>query len=42
VPDSVAIDESLDLAKTLSTDDSSTYIHGVLGRIASLKDNLAI
>ncbi len=42
VPDSVAIDESLDLAKTLSTDDSSTYIHGVLGRIASLKDTLAI
>lgn len=42
VPDSVAIDESLDLAKTLSTDDSSTYIHGILGRIASLKDNLAI
>ena len=34
VPTSVAIDESLTLAKELSSDDSSKYIHGVLGRIA--------
>lgn len=42
IPDSVAIDEALDLAKDLSTDDSAGYIHGVLGRIASLKENISI
>jgi transcription antitermination protein NusB len=40
--DAVAIDEALNLAKDLSTDDSATYIHGVLGRIASIKESLAI
>ena len=34
VPDAVAIDEALALAKELSTDESSGYIHGVLGRIS--------
>jgi transcription antitermination protein NusB len=42
VPTSVAIDESLILAKELSSDDSSKYIHGVLGRIATLKDTISI
>ena len=42
VPTSVAIDEALDLAKELSSDDSSKYIHGVLGRIASFKDTISI
>ena len=42
VPTSVAIDEALILAKELSSDDSSKYIHGVLGRIASLKDTISI
>jgi N utilization substance protein B len=42
VPTSVAIDESLVLAKELSSDDSSKYIHGVLGRIVKLKDSIAI
>ena len=42
IPDSVAIDEALDLAKQLSTDDSAGYIHGVLGRIASLRENISI
>ena len=40
--DAVAINEALNLAKELSTDDSATYIHGVLGRIASIRDSLAI
>ena len=40
--DAIAIDEALNLAKELSTDDSATYIHGVLGRIASIKESLAI
>jgi N utilization substance protein B len=42
VPMSVAIDEALILAKELSSDDSSKYIHGVLGRIASIKDTISI
>jgi len=40
--DAIAINEALNLAKELSTDDSATYIHGVLGRIASIRDSLAI
>ena len=42
VPISVAIGESLALAKELSSDESSKYIHGVLGRIASIKDAISI
>jgi N utilization substance protein B len=42
VPTSVAIDEALMLAKELSSDESSKYIHGVLGRIASIKDTISI
>lgn len=34
VPAPVAIDEAVELAKTLSTDDSGRYVNGVLGRIA--------
>jgi N utilization substance protein B len=40
--DAVAIDEALSLAKELSTDESSGYIHGVLARIASLKEGLSL
>ena len=40
VPDAVAIDEALALAKELSTDESSGYIHGVLGRISSISKEL--
>ena len=42
VPTSVAIDEALALAKELSSDESSKYIHGVLGRIASIKDTISL
>ena len=41
-PDGVAIDEALTLAKELSTDESAGYIHGVLGRISSIKEGLSI
>ena len=41
VPTSVAIDEALDLARELSSDESSKYIHGVLGRISSIKDTIS-
>ena len=33
VPDAVVIDEAVELAKTLSTDDSPGYVNGVLGAI---------
>ena len=33
VPDAVVIDEAVELAKALSTDDSSSYVNGVLGGI---------
>ncbi len=33
VPDAVVIDEAVELAKTLSTDDSPGYVNGVLGGI---------
>jgi N utilization substance protein B len=42
IPDPVAIDEALNLAKLLSTEESAGYIHGVLGRIASIKADLVL
>ena len=33
VPDAVAIDEAVELAKSLSTDESPRFVNGVLGRI---------
>jgi N utilization substance protein B len=33
VPDPVAIDEAVELAKSLSTDESPRFINGILGRI---------
>ncbi|GAA3875196.1 transcription antitermination factor NusB [Saccharothrix violaceirubra] len=40
VPDAVAIDEAVELAKGLSTDDSPRFVNGVLGRIAMIADRL--
>ena len=40
--DSIIIDEALTLAKDLSTEESSSYIHGVLGRISSIKGELSL
>jgi N utilization substance protein B len=40
--DGIAIDEALTLAKELSTDESAGYIHGVLGRISTIKESIAI
>jgi len=41
VADGIAIDEALNLAKELSTDESAGYIHGVLGRISTIKASIA-
>lgn len=38
----VACDEAVELAKSISTDESSGYINGVLGRIIKIKDSIAI
>ena len=40
--DGIAIDEALKLAKELSTDESSGYIHGVLGKISMIKESIAL
>ncbi len=34
IPDGVAIDEAVEAAKTLSTEDSGRFVNGILGRIA--------
>ena len=35
IPDSVAISEAVEMAQSLSTDDSATFVNGLLARIAS-------
>ena len=40
VPDSVAVDEAVELAKELSTDDSPAFVNGLLGRLLELKPRL--
>lgn len=37
VPDSVAVSEAVSLASELSTDDSSSFVNGLLGRITQLR-----
>ncbi|GAA1257077.1 transcription antitermination factor NusB [Oryzihumus leptocrescens] len=40
VPDAVAISEAVALAKSLSTDDSPTFVNGLLARLAEVKPTL--
>lgn len=40
VPDAVAVDEAVDLARALSTDDSPGFVNGLLGRLLQLKPTL--
>ena len=40
VPDAVAIDEAVELARTLSTDDSPSFVNGLLARLLELKPTL--
>jgi N utilization substance protein B len=40
VPDAVAIDEAVELVKTLSTDESPRFVNGVLGRIQKDRPDL--
>ena len=40
VPDAVAIDEAVELSRSLSTDDSPSFVNGMLGRIVELKPTI--
>lgn len=40
VPDAVAIDEAVELAKSLSTEDAGAFVNGVLARVAVDKPQL--
>lgn len=42
VPDAVAVDEAVDLARELSTDESPDFVNGLLGRLKDLKPSLAL
>jgi N utilization substance protein B len=41
VPDAVAISEAVELAKSMSTDESPGFVNGLLGRIAEVKHTLS-
>ena len=41
VPDPVVVDQAVELARSLSTDESPAYVNGLLGRIVELKPQLA-
>ncbi len=41
VPDAVAISEAVSLARDLSTDDSPSFVNGLLARIAEIKPSLS-
>lgn len=40
VPDAVVIDEAVEMAKALSTDNSPRFVNGVLGQLAVIAENL--
>lgn len=40
VPDAVAVDEAVELSRSLSTDDSPGFVNGLLGRILDLKPTI--
>ncbi|MDP9883957.1 N utilization substance protein B [Sinomonas atrocyanea] len=40
VPDAVAVSEAVALARTMSTDESPTFVNGLLGRLQELKPTL--
>ncbi len=42
LPEGVAISEAIELARTLSTEDSATYINGVLAGINEIKSSLSL
>ena len=41
VPDAVAIDEAVELARSLSTDESPAFVNGLLARLLAVKPSLS-
>jgi len=42
VPDAVAVDEAVELSRSLSTDESPSFVNGLLGRLLQLKPSLTL
>jgi len=42
VPPAVAISEAVELAKSLSTEESASFVNGLLARILEIKPKLAL
>jgi len=42
VPDAVAVSEAVNLATSLSTDDSPSFVNGLLSRVMELKPTIAL
>ena len=42
VPDAVVVNEAVDLAAALSTDDSPSFVNGLLGRLLEMKPTLLV
>ncbi|MDX6224932.1 MAG: transcription antitermination protein NusB [Frankiales bacterium] len=42
VPDAVVVSEAVELASTLSTDESPAFVNGLLARLLSLKPSLSV
>ena len=42
VPDAVAVDEAVELSRSLSTDESPAFVNGLLGRLLQLKPSLTL
>jgi N utilization substance protein B len=41
VPDAVAIDEAVELARSLSTDESPAFVNGLLARLLEVKPTVS-
>ncbi len=39
VPDAVVVDQAVELARSLSTDESPAFVNGLLGRLVDLKES---
>jgi N utilization substance protein B len=42
VPDAVAVNEAVELSRSLSTDESPAFVNGLLGRLLQLKPSLTL
>jgi N utilization substance protein B len=42
IDEAVVIDQALEMVRTLSTEESAQYLHGLLARISTIKEDLAL